>query len=125
MVASTPQTTMGRGALGKNGIRRGEVDVNTLALLPLSLLLVLLIPLIAAPTSGKSKSKSLGRQVKALPRATAAAGGGNWHFASKLLNVSSTTRPLQHCNGLVVELTLAKVWSRGLTYHGWPGFCLI
>jgi hypothetical protein len=59
--------TSGRGAPGKNGIGGGEADVSTLS----SLLLVSpSTPVIAAPTSGKSKSKNLGEQVKALLRAT-------------------------------------------------------
>ncbi len=40
-------------------------------------------PIIAAPTSGKSKSKNSGGQVKASPRATATTGGGNCRPISK------------------------------------------
>ncbi len=56
-----------------------------MASLMLLLTSLLLTPIVAAPTSGKSKSKNLDGQVKASPRAAAATGGGSccpiskWH----------------------------------------------
>ncbi len=50
-----------------------------MASLSSSLPLLPATPIIAAPTLGKSKSKNLGGQVKALHRAATAARGGNCH----------------------------------------------
>jgi hypothetical protein len=72
--------TTGKGAPGTEAADRGRLTFASLSsLLPLSPS----TPIVSAPTSGKSKSKNSGGQVKASPRAVAAARGGDCRPISK------------------------------------------